>query len=61
MTPTARHVNVLDSPRYLDPVVQKADDVIHWINQYPLDSAIGLAMTYCTGQWFIPWIAQSIV
>ena len=28
------------------PVVQKVDNVIHRINHYPLDSAIGFAMTY---------------
>ena len=27
-------------------VVQKVDNAIHWINHYPLDSAIGFAMTY---------------
>ena len=31
---------------YLAPVVQKVDNVIHRINHYPLDSAIGFAMTY---------------
>ena len=28
------------------PVVQKEDNSIHWINLYPLDSAIGLPNTY---------------
>ena len=28
------------------PVVQKADSVIHWINDYPLDTAIGFPNTY---------------
>ena len=28
------------------PAVQKLDNVIHWINPYPLDSAIGFAHTY---------------
>jgi len=30
----------------LAPVVQKVDDAIHWINHYPLDIAIGFAITY---------------
>ena len=30
----------------LAPVVQKVDNAIHWINHYPLDSAIGLPNTY---------------
>ena len=28
------------------PIVQKADNAIHWINHYPLDSAIGLPNAY---------------
>ena len=28
------------------PVVRKADSVVHWINNYPLDSAIGFPNTY---------------
>ena len=28
------------------PVVQKVDSAAHLINHYPLDSEIGLAMTY---------------
>ena len=28
------------------PVVQKVDNAIHWINLYPLDSAIGLPDSY---------------
>ena len=28
------------------PIVQKVDNAIHRINYYPLDSAIGLSMTY---------------
>ena len=28
------------------PVVQKVDNAIHQINQYPLDIAIGFAITY---------------
>ena len=30
----------------LAPVVQKVDRAIHWINLYPLDSAIGFPNTY---------------
>ena len=30
----------------LAPVVQKVDNAIHWINHYPLDSAIGFPNTY---------------
>ena len=30
----------------LAPVVQKVDNAIHWINHYPLDSAIDFAITY---------------
>ena len=28
------------------PVVQKVDNAIHWINHYPLNSAIGFPNTY---------------
>ena len=28
------------------PVVQKVDNSIHWINLYPLDSAVGFPITY---------------
>ena len=28
------------------PVVEKVDNTIHWINQYPLDRAIDFTMTY---------------
>ena len=28
------------------PVVQKVDSVIHWINHYPGDNAVGLCTTY---------------
>ena len=28
------------------PVLQKVDSAIHWINHYPLDSAIGFPNTY---------------
>ena len=31
---------------HLAPVVQKVDNAIHQINYYPLDRAIGFAMTY---------------
>ena len=30
----------------LDPVVQKVDSAIHWINQYPVDNAISFRNTY---------------
>ena len=30
----------------LAPVVQKEDRAIHWINLYPVDSAIGFLNTY---------------
>ena len=30
----------------LAPVVQKVDNAIHWINHYPLESAIGFPNTY---------------
>ena len=30
----------------LDPVVQKVDNAIYWINYYPSDSAIGFAISY---------------
>ena len=30
----------------LAPVVKKVDKAIHWINHYPLDIAIGFAITY---------------
>ena len=30
----------------LGPVVPKVDSVIHWINHYPVDNAIGLRTTY---------------
>ena len=32
--------------RGLAPVVQKVDNAIHRINHYPLDIAIGFAITY---------------
>ena len=31
---------------YQAPVVQKADNAIHWINHDPVDSAIGFPNTY---------------
>ena len=31
------------------PVVQKVGTVIHWINLYPKDSAIGFPYTYLAG------------
>ena len=31
---------------YQAPVVQKVDNTIHRINHYPLDTAIGFAITY---------------
>ena len=31
---------------YLVPVVQKVDNAIHRLNHYPLDIAIGFAITY---------------
>ena len=31
---------------YLGWVVQKVDNAIHWINLYPMDSAIGFPNTY---------------
>ena len=31
---------------HLAPVVQTVDDAIHRINHYPLDIAIGFAITY---------------
>ena len=30
----------------LDPVVQKVDSAIHWINHYPVDNAISCRNTY---------------
>ena len=30
----------------LDPVVQKVDSAIHWINHYPVDNAISFRNTY---------------
>ena len=30
----------------LAPVVQKVDSVIHWINYYPVNNAIGFRTTY---------------
>ena len=32
--------------KYQAPVVRKVDSSIHWINDYPVDSAIGLRNTY---------------
>ena len=34
----------------LAPVVRMVDNAIHWINLYPLDSAIGLPNTY---RWIV--------
>ena len=36
----------MDSPGRQAPVVQKVDNAIHRINHYPLDIAIGFAITY---------------
>ena len=36
----------LSADRHLAPVVQKVDNAIHRINHYPLDIAIGFAITY---------------
>ena len=44
----------------LVPVVQKADNAIHYINLYPVDNAIGFRNTFA-GQWFIRWKALSNV
>ena len=37
---------IAGSLRELAPVVQKVDNAIHQINHYPLDIAIGFAITY---------------
>ena len=41
-----RKRNKLGKDKNLAPVVQKVDNAIHWINHYPLDSAIGFPDTY---------------
>lgn len=30
-------------------VVQRVDSIIHWINHYPLDNALGFGSTYPIG------------
>ena len=39
-------VQTVDNAIHLAPVVQKVDNAIHRINNYPLDIAIGFAITY---------------
>ena len=39
-------IQMLSSIIHLAPVVQKVDNAIHLINHYPLDIAIGFAITY---------------
>ena len=39
-------IQMLSSIIHLAPVVQKVDNAIHRINHYPLDIAIGFAITY---------------
>ena len=39
-------VQRLDSVIHQAPVVRKVDNAIHRINHYPLDIAIGFAITY---------------
>ena len=42
-----QHARSTNRPSKLQaPVVQKVDNTIHRINHYPLDSAIGFAITY---------------
>ena len=38
--------SILNFPAGQVPVVRKVDSVFHWINLYPLDSAIGFPNTY---------------
>ena len=38
--------STLSNVIHLAPVVQKVDNAIHRINHYPLDIAIGFAITY---------------
>ena len=38
--------SLLKPPKGLAPVVQTVDNAIHRINHYPLDIAIGFAITY---------------
>ena len=45
----------------LAPVVQTVDNAIHRINHYPLDIAIGFAITYPVDSDLSGWIALSIV
>ena len=40
----------LQTTKHLDPVVQKVDNAIHWINLYPVDNAIDFPNT-CT-YWY---------
>ena len=35
----------LQTTKHLDPVVQKVDNAIHWINLYPVDNAIDFPNT----------------
>ena len=35
-----------DADHHQAPVVQKVNSVIHWMNHYPLDGAIGFPNTY---------------
>ena len=44
-----RFVSVINVHVTLSPVVQKVDKAVHRTNHYPLDSAIGFAMSYPLG------------
>ena len=41
-------LSVVHSPSvcYLAPVVQRADNAIHWINHYPVDSVLCFVIIY---------------
>ena len=42
---TRSRISCLAKHTVLAPVVRKVDSTIHWINHYPLDSAIGCRNT----------------
>ena len=46
MTTTIKAFIRLHKNTHLGPVFQKVDNAMHWINHYPLASAIGFAVTY---------------
>ena len=55
--PLSKHPQLIGGT-FWAPVVQKVDNTVHWINPYPLDSAIGFPNTI---HWIVIYLVDCTI